>query len=397
MSEKAPDASGAPVPRPARPARGDRRVSPRPFVIAALLIIGVPLLGYLGMTWYFRAKANVEACFTEPAMVLMQGGGDEWIERVSVSADGARGISAEGKAVRLWDLRSGRAIRTLRDSDLIYCAALSPDGRLALVGGYPTFLTLYDLESGEEIREFLAQGPWRVEAIASLDFSPAAGDEHAICASDYGSIKLVDLGSGRVVREMKGHDGGIRSVRFSPDGKRVLSGGSDGIVRLWEVESGRELKQLSGHGDVIMAVAPAPDGRHALSGGGGTVILWDLERGREVRRFEGHNAAVTSLAFVVERRGGAALPRDFLSGSRDGPIRLWDLGSGKLVRAYVLPKEKGTMRWVNSIAFSPETRLLLAGGQKISRHNKVTPELYLWRVPGETWLGLLGTQEEEGE
>jgi WD40 repeat protein len=66
-------------------------------------------------------------------------------------------------------------------------------------------------------------------------------------------------------------------VAYSPDGKRLLTGGQDMTVRLWDVATGQELCRLRGHKAVVWSVAFSPDGRLALSGSADrTLRLWRL-------------------------------------------------------------------------------------------------------------------------
>jgi WD40 repeat protein len=61
----------------------------------------------------------------------------------------------------------------------------------------------------------------------------------------------------------------------------VASGSYDGQVRLWDVTTGELLRNLVGHGDRIYAIAWSPDGKIlASSSADETILLWDVETGR---------------------------------------------------------------------------------------------------------------------
>ena len=76
---------------------------------------------------------------------------------------------------------------------------------------------------------------------------------------------------------LKGHSKRVSSVAFSPNGKRLASGGWDNTVKLWNTADGTELLTLKKHSRQVQAVAFSPEGRRVASGGGGanmTVKIW---------------------------------------------------------------------------------------------------------------------------
>ncbi len=75
---------------------------------------------------------------------------------------------------------------------------------------------------------------------------------------------------------LKGHTGLVVSVAFSPDGRRIASGGQHGEVKVWDAATGQEILTLSGHASPVTSVAFSPDGRRIASASfDGTIRIWD--------------------------------------------------------------------------------------------------------------------------
>jgi len=142
----------------------------------------------------------------------------------------------------------------------------------------------------------------------------------------------------------------VWSCAFSPDGKRVLSGGDDNAVRLWEMETGRSLRVLKDHAGEVNSVAWSIDQCLALSGSDDwTLRLWDVETGRCEYVFEGHTSGLRCVAWSADRRRA-------ISGSHDKTLRLWDVETGSCLR--VLEGHSGE---VNSVAWSSDQWRALSG------------------------------------
>src|SRR5262249_11901225 len=83
-------------------------------------------------------------------------------------------------------------------------------------------------------------------------------------------------------RTLRGHEADFVKIAFHPDGRRLASGGWDGIVVLWDSVTGRILRRLKGAIGEVRGLAFSPDGRRLAASRGirgrGEVISWDLER-----------------------------------------------------------------------------------------------------------------------
>ncbi|HEU5100496.1 MAG TPA: protein kinase [Roseiflexaceae bacterium] len=227
-------------------------------------------------------------------------------------------------------------------TDALYAVAFSPDGKQALTAGADETVQVWDVASGQELRQCKCYP----DSVISVTFSPDG--RQALTGSDYGIVRLWDTTTGQELRRFEGHFGAVSSVQFSPDGKQILTGSKDNTARLWDLATGRELRQFRGHDDAVWAVASSPDGRLVLTASANRIVLlWDAQTGQQLRRFEGHIDGIHSLAFSPD--GAHAV-----SASDDRTARLWNVQNGQELRRFV-----GHTDAVLRVAFSPDGQYLL--------------------------------------
>ena len=79
------------------------------------------------------------------------------------------------------------------------------------------------------------------------------------------------------MKTLIGHTDSVNGVSFSPDGKTLATGSSDGTVQLWDMATRKQLKTLIGHTDSVNGVSFSPDGKTLATGSSdGTILLWDI-------------------------------------------------------------------------------------------------------------------------
>ncbi len=126
--------------------------------------------------------------------------------------------------------------------------------------------------------------------------------------------------SSRVRMALTGHDGGVRSVEFSPDGTTITTASFEDEVTLWEASSGEKLFSLRGR-----VARYSPDGSRLVTGDeDGTVVIWDLATRKDLLTLSGHRKAIEDVHFSPD---GLLL----VSSSFDDTFIVWDAKTGKKI------------------------------------------------------------------
>ena len=280
---------------------------------------------------------------------------------VTFSPDGKYALSG-GKRLQLWDLTTGKEIRTIGDLSARYISPFTADGSKVMsyslessMRGWEPYFMLWDTATWNNISKVKLPTSMALGVPISVALSP---DGRYILTGQMplgmgGQLKkeakivLWGASTGEMLRSQTASEGFpvfVPSVAISPDGGYALSGGTDGTVRLWDISSGTELKRLQAHtgSGGTFYVAFSRDGKYFLSGGAdGLLKLWDTSSTKEVKTFRALSG--NTLGMVTSTVGYAALTSDgksIISGSTDAAIRIWNTSTGE-ERAMMVSFEDG--------------------------------------------------------
>jgi WD40 repeat protein len=162
------------------------------------------------------------------------------------------------------------------------------------------------------------------------------------------TVRIWDAGTGEALQSFKA-DRRVLSVAWSPDSKQLAAGGADARIRLWNTESWQEIAPLVGHSNWVNSLAwlPGPTPRLASVSADGTIRLWNLLSG-ECRILGKHQNNVFSVACSPNGQTIA-------SASADNTVRLWDTETRSPERVL-----EGHVEQVLSVAWAPDGKTLVS-------------------------------------
>jgi WD40 repeat protein/tetratricopeptide (TPR) repeat protein len=312
------------------------------------------------------------------ALLLELAGFKEGVQSVAFSPDGARiatGGLNEGRLigaeVKVWDARTGALVLDLTHSFAAgdptpvigprgWRVAFSPDGGrlLTATGGPSGVAKVWDLRTGAVAAELNGLSGF----VQSAGFSP---DGERVVTGGSATATVWDARTGAPVLELKGHTGDVNAVVFSSDGTRIFTGSGDQTVRVWDARTGTSLVELNGHVGYLTSLAFSRDGTRLVAGGRGEAgqpgqaMVWDLPPQTPAPTLTGHTNSILQATFSPD---GTRLA----TSSYDSTVRLWDVRTGQTVRTW-----KGVAGEVWGVGFAPDGNRILTARIEIGGRSEV--------------------------
>jgi WD40 repeat protein len=285
-------------------------------------------------------------------------------------------------SIRAWELgETDNSAQLLWSSEahrnrVSACAvgAMKSGTPVAITGGGDGEICIWNLTEGVLLNRLSAHSA-RITAISIGQYE---GETLFASASEDRTVRLWNLSTGQLWASLDAHSRAVTGCAL--DGGDLLSTSLDGTLRqtpIRELLQTNETAQTSErHGAPVSACAFTPDGKRVLTASLDRELrVWETGSGRVVRRFAGHTGNVNDCAVRADGK-------TVLSASSDGAVRHWDLSTGKTLR--ILMGHGGP---VTACAFNPQPEVshwsAVSGGADRT--------LRLWDLEsGKTFITLKG-------
>lgn len=268
---------------------------------------------------------------------------------------------SRSQSLRIWNVNEGKVVFESQVGRACDGLIFSQNGEhLLIVSGER--VTVLDVHEGSQLTTVSIPGYQAFRTGMTLATTPDLS--MVAYAMKEGEIRVMNLDQGRELWKAQAADEQVTALRFSPDGKILVSGAGfvESAIRVWDVEKGTSIARLEGHQTWVTSLLFWPDGRTLASASGDqTIKLWDMSvfltlpgnssamepsiqknqiaQGFSSTTLKGHKFEVWAMSLLPDQA-------TLLSGSKDGSVLVWDTTMAVRERSHViLPTQARTWQF----------------------------------------------------
>jgi WD40 repeat protein len=187
-----------------------------------------------------------------------------WIQAAAFSPNGRYiATGSSDSTVMIWDSENGEDIHLFAEwaGSQVRSLVFSDDGK-HLAAAISEELAVYELKRFTKVKSIRINELW----VSKMRFSP--GMEYAaVIGSTNGTDNdalVIDMETEKIIARLKGHKKEIRTLEFSADRTKLITGSSDKTVRVWDILSKREIAKIDGFDFWVLGTALSKDGKRLL-------------------------------------------------------------------------------------------------------------------------------------
>ncbi|MGZ0166324.1 MAG: protein kinase domain-containing protein, partial [Planctomycetales bacterium] len=276
----------------------------------------------------------------------------------------------------IWDLESGRQIKQLNHDGLyIYSVDWSADGKWIATGSNDAvngYVQVWNVATSERVSQKFGnnsdEATSHTDAVLSVHFSKAGEGGQKLLTTSYDTTaRLWNVATGKQDRRLLGHNGWVWDAQFSPDEKKIVTVSQDGTAIVWDANTGEPGSPFNGHHGPVYSAAFSATGDAVVTGGyDKRVLVWRPSdvRPYDYTRLSSNGGVIPPPKFCsLDGHNGpvrtVAFSQDglrIISGSQDNTIRLWDSEGGQLLKSF-----RGHDGAVRTVAFAQSDQVILSG------------------------------------